>query len=77
MMTLEDFEEAEGETAAPIEMLESYFAAHGWSHERSARAGQQAKGTPPEASDGNGSGWRFDGGQRPEGRSATTSPTPP
>ena len=36
MMTLEDFEEAEGETAAPIEMLESYFAAHGWTHERSA-----------------------------------------
>ena len=36
MMTLEDFEEAEGETAAPIEMLESYFSAHGWSYDRSA-----------------------------------------
>jgi hypothetical protein len=36
MMTLEDFEEAEGEAAAPIDMLESYYAAHGWSYDRSA-----------------------------------------
>lgn len=34
MMSLEDFEEAEGEAAAPIDMLESYFAAHGWSYDR-------------------------------------------
>ena len=34
MMSLEDFEEAEGEAAAPIDMLESYFAAHGWSFDR-------------------------------------------
>ena len=36
MMTLEDFEEAEGESAAPIEMLENYFSAHGWAYERGA-----------------------------------------
>jgi hypothetical protein len=36
MMTIEDFEEAEGESAAPIEMLENYFSAHGWSYERGA-----------------------------------------
>jgi hypothetical protein len=36
MMTLEDFEEAEGEAAAPIEMLENYYAAHGWSYDRTA-----------------------------------------
>lgn len=34
MMSLEDFEEAEAEAAAPIEMLESYFSAHGWSYDR-------------------------------------------
>jgi hypothetical protein len=34
MMTLEDFEAAEGEHAAPIDMLENYFAAHGWSYDR-------------------------------------------
>ena len=36
MMTLEDFEEAEGESAAPIEMLENYFSAHGWAYDRNA-----------------------------------------
>jgi hypothetical protein len=36
MMTLEDFEEAEGESAAPIEMLENYFSAHGWGYDRNA-----------------------------------------
>ena len=35
MMTLEDFEGPETDPAAPIDMLESYFAAHGWSHDRS------------------------------------------
>jgi hypothetical protein len=35
-MTLEDFEEAEGESAAPIEMLENYFSAHGWAYDRNA-----------------------------------------
>ena len=34
MMTLEDFEEAEGENAAPIDMLEHYFSALGWASER-------------------------------------------
>ncbi|QHL91968.1 hypothetical protein GVO57_12325 [Sphingomonas changnyeongensis] len=34
-MTLEDFEGPETDPAAPIDMLESYFAAHGWSHDRS------------------------------------------
>ena len=32
-MTLND-EEAEGEASAPIDMLEEYFEAHGWSSER-------------------------------------------
>ena len=32
-MTLND-EEAEGEASAPIDMLEEYFEAHGWAHER-------------------------------------------
>jgi hypothetical protein len=33
-MTVDDFEMAR-ETAAPIDMLEQYFAAHNWAHERS------------------------------------------
>lgn len=32
-MTLDEFEAAR-ESGAPIEMLEAYFAAHGWTHER-------------------------------------------
>jgi len=33
-MTLDEFENAEGDDAAPIDMLESYFSAHEWPHER-------------------------------------------
>lgn len=33
-MTAEEFEGEGGEEAAPIDMLEGYFAAHGWTHER-------------------------------------------
>lgn len=32
-MTLDEFESAR-ESGAPIEMLEAYYAAHGWTHER-------------------------------------------
>lgn len=32
-MTLDEFEAAR-ESGAPIEMLEAYFAAHGWTHEK-------------------------------------------
>ena len=32
-MTVDDFEQNR-DAAAPIEMLEQYFAAHGWTHER-------------------------------------------
>lgn len=34
-MTVDDFEH-EREASAPIEMLEQYFAAHGWTYERTA-----------------------------------------
>jgi len=33
-MTLEDLEDARGEATPPIDMLESYFQAHGWACER-------------------------------------------
>lgn len=33
-MAILDAHEDEGDDAAPIDMLESYFAAHGWTHER-------------------------------------------
>lgn len=33
-MTLEEFEDSSGDDAAPIDMLENYFSAHGWSYER-------------------------------------------
>lgn len=33
-MAMLDQTDHEGEDAAPIDMLESYFAAHGWSHQR-------------------------------------------
>ena len=32
-MTVDDFESAR-DASAPIDMLEQYFHAHGWSHER-------------------------------------------
>ncbi|MDB5718313.1 MAG: hypothetical protein JWM38_1740 [Sphingomonas bacterium] len=34
-MTVDDFENVR-DASAPIDMLEQYFAAHGWSHERTA-----------------------------------------
>lgn len=34
-MMLDDDQEQGGDGAAPIDMLEQYFDAHGWSHERS------------------------------------------
>jgi hypothetical protein len=33
-MTLDEFEDSAGDDAAPIDMLENYFTAHGWSHDR-------------------------------------------
>lgn len=33
-MSLDTFESARADSGAPIEMLESYYAAHGWTHER-------------------------------------------
>jgi hypothetical protein len=33
-MTLDEFEADGGDDDAPIDMLESYYAAHGWPHER-------------------------------------------
>ncbi len=33
-MTLDELEADRGDDSAPIDMLESYYEAHGWSHER-------------------------------------------
>ena len=33
-MTLDELEANRGDDSAPIDMLESYYEAHGWSHER-------------------------------------------